>query len=244
MTAAGGPALSRERVIEIADRLEKQYGSYHAFRRLPPLDELILTILSQNTNDRNRDRAWNTLRDRFPTWEQVLAAPREQIERAIRVGGLSSIKSGRIKQLLAAIREERGELSLDFLAQMPPEQARSYLLGITGVGMKTASCVLLFSLGQPAFPVDTHVLRVGKRLGLLDPRNDMQTAPLVMEQVVPPERMLPLHLNLIEHGRAICRPRPLCQRCLLSDICPSAFLRHGDPARRSPAEVVDPCASR
>jgi endonuclease-3 len=186
-----------------------------------PLDGLMLTVLSQNTTDANSGRAFEQLRDRFPTWEQVLEARKSQVAAAIRSGGLAEIKSGRIKHILHRIEEDQGRLTLDFLRRMRPSEVQDYLLSLPGVGRKTAAVVMLFALDMPAFPVDTHVLRVSKRLGLIPPNTTMNRAHDLFEGIVEPGEMLDLHLGLIRHGREACiARRPRCPACKLLDLCP------------------------
>jgi endonuclease-3 len=209
------------KALTVHRRLIVMYG-----RRLPgdhtldPLSQLINTILSQNTSDVNRDRAFDTLRSRFPTWEHVRAAGVPQIEDAIRIGGLAAIKAPRIKAILDRIHRERGDLSLEFLEDQPVTEARDWLTSLKGVGHKTASCVLLFAMGKPAFPVDTHVHRVTRRLGLVPVKSSPQRTHQLIEAMVAPELYYPLHLNLITHGRRVCKSqRPRCYDCRLEDLC-------------------------
>jgi endonuclease III len=206
-------------------RLTREYGDQVPPRRRPdPLDELVLTVLSQNTNDVNRDRAYSELRRRWPTWDQVLAAPVSEVEDAIRVGGLARQKSARLQAILREIREREGALSLARLCRLSREDALAYLYSFKGVGDKTAAIVLLFCCGEPVFPVDTHIFRVSRRLGLAPERATAGQAHEIMGAVVPAEAMYRLHLNLIEHGRRTCHPRkPECERCCLRSKCPSAF---------------------
>jgi len=188
--------------------------------RPPALDELVLTILSQNTNDRNRDRAWNSLRQRFPGWEDVLEARRRDLVAAIRVGGLAEQKAARIQAALRRIQEEEGSFSLERLCGRPLAEARNYLLSFQGVGDKTAAVVLLFSCGRPVFPVDTHVLRVSNRLGLIPEKATAALAHERLGRLVPGKKMYEFHLNLIAHGRAVCRAaKPDCPRCCLKSRC-------------------------
>ena len=187
---------------------------------MPPVDELVSTILSQNTNDRNRDRAFTALREALPTWEAVRDAPARSISRAIRPAGLANQKGPRIKAVLQAITKERGSLDLDFLRQMSPEQARAWLLRFKGVGRKTASIVLLFSLGMPAFPVDTHIYRVSGRLGLRPEAASLEQTHDLLARALPAEAYYAAHLNLIRLGREICAARsPKCAVCPLQDDC-------------------------
>ncbi len=202
-------------------RLRSAYGEPPPPRRLAPLDELILTVLSQNTNDTNRDRAYADLRARFPTWGDVADAPLPAIARAIRRGGLGPTKSVRLREILRTLRES--DIALDATAFVGMRSARLWdlLVGLKGVGPKTAACVLLFSLGRPYFPVDTHVHRVARRLGLVPEDADPVKAQELMQGVVPPADVCDLHMLLIRHGREVCiARRPLCSGCPLSDVCP------------------------
>ena len=208
-----------ERTLRIHSLLLSAYGD-HPWHPRDPVATLVSTILSQNTNDVNRDRAFERLRERFPTWEAVRDAPPEALVEAIRPAGLAPTKAPRIQEALQRITAERGELSLDFLADLPLEEAREWLLSIPGVGPKTAAIVLLFALGRPAFPVDTHVHRVARRLGLIPEGTSREKAHQLLEALIPPEIYYPFHLNLIAHGRAVCHARnPECARCVLQDHC-------------------------
>lgn len=218
--------LSR-RVVRALDRLERSFGRPSRGRPPRPLDELILTILSQNTNDRNRDRAYASLRRRWPTWEGVLDAPVKRVEEAIRIGGLSRTKSRVIRQALRRVKQERGQLSLDFLTRLPTGEVRSYLAGFKGVGEKTVNCVLLFALGRAAFPVDTHIHRVARRIGWVPGRANPARTHEIMGRLVPENRCLSGHLNLIALGRRYCRPHaPDCPACPLRRGC--RYGRNGD----------------
>jgi endonuclease-3 len=188
-----------------------------------PIAELILTVLSQSTNDRNRDVAYLALRERFPDWVAVRDAPVDEIEAAIRPGGISKIKSVRIKAILETISEtsEDGDLSLDWLPDRSVEEAQRYLTSLPGVGRKTAACVLLFAFGMHDVPVDTHVSRVCTRLGLFRPAAPFEEQHDVMLAFTPPGEALELHLNLLRHGRRTCHARrPACEECALSRMCP------------------------
>lgn len=201
-------------------RLLSTYG--HAVWRepLPPLSELISTILSQNTNDVNRDHAFEALRRRFPTWEDVRDARQVEVVKAIRSAGLANQKGPRIQAILRGITAERGDLDLEFLRQMPPAEVRRWLLKFKGVGPKTAAIVMLFSLDMPAFPVDTHVFRVTGRLGLRPENVTVEEAHNLLEGLFPPDSYVDAHLNLIHHGRQICLARrPRCPECVLRDVC-------------------------
>lgn len=209
----------RRKMIEIDRRLAAAYGQMEYPPHLDPVSQLVGTILSQNTNDRNRDLAFDRLRDRLPTWAEVRDADLDLVIDAIRPAGLANQKGPNIQEALRTITRERGELSLDFLADWPVEKAKAWLASIKGVGPKTAAIVLLFSLDKPAFPVDTHVHRVAKRLGLIGPVS-RERAHIELEGLVPPERYYAFHLNLIRHGRQVCASRkPDCQACILGDVC-------------------------
>ncbi len=211
------------RVRRIRARLRDVYGTPALAPHHAPLDELILTVLSQSTNDRNRDVAFLRLRERFGgSWEAVRDAPVGDVEEAIRPGGISRVKSVRIQQILEAIGEGGRDLHLDDLAEMPVGQARDRLTALPGVGRKTAACVLLFSFGMRDVPVDTHVGRVGTRLALLpaDPNLDRQHDAMLA--LTPRGAELELHVNLLRHGRRTCHAqRPACLRCDLRRMCPS-----------------------
>ncbi|MGO9447525.1 MAG: endonuclease III domain-containing protein [Solirubrobacteraceae bacterium] len=195
-----------------------------------PIAELVLTVLSQSTNDRNRDVAYLRLRERLTSWEAVMRAPVAEVEEAIRPGGISRVKSARIVAILRAIAERGGrapdhpehELSLDWLADAPIDQARDYLVSLPGVGRKTAACVLLFAYGMRDVPVDTHVSRVGMRLELLQPGASFEQLHDQMLALTPPGQELELHVNLLRHGRRTCHARrPACGECALARMCPS-----------------------
>lgn len=213
----------KKRISTIHRRLVKEYGEPPPPRPTPALDELIFTILSQNTNDRNRDRAYAVLRKRFPDWASVAGAPVGELADAIRIGGLGDTKAGYIRNVLRHVFEERGEYSLDFLKELSDTEALEYLSALPGVGAKTAHCVLAFSLGRDVFPVDTHILRVSKRLGLLPSGTYLTKAHALWAAMVPDGLTYPLHKNVIRHGREVCGARkPLCGDCVLADLCPSA----------------------
>jgi endonuclease-3 len=210
-------------VRAIRDRLRLVYGIPLAQPHGHPIAELILTVLSQSTNDRNRDVAYLALRTRFPTWEDVRDAPVDAIEEAIRPGGISRVKSARIKAILEAISSTSDALSLDWRAGPPVAVGRAYLTSLPGVGRKTAACVLLFALGLREVPVDTHVSRVATRLGLLPPGAPFEELHDEMLAITPPGEELELHLNLLRHGRRTCYSRrPDCPGCALRRMCPSA----------------------
>jgi endonuclease-3 len=206
--------------LQVHQRLLVFYGQPTWRNPLPPVDELVSTILSQNTNDTNRDRAFESLRQRFPTWVQVRDADPGSVTAAIRPAGLANQKGPRIQQVLQGISAERGSLDLHFLKDLPLDEARAWLMKFKGVGPKTAAIVLLFSLGQPAFPVDTHIYRVTGRIGLRPEKMTVEEAHVHLEKLLPPETYYAAHLNLIRLGRDICSARkPACPRCPLRGLC-------------------------
>jgi endonuclease III len=204
----------------VHQRLVKFYGEPVWRNPLPPIDELVSTILSQNTNDVNRDRAFEALRMRFPTWEEVRDAPEDEIITAIRPAGLANQKGPRIQAILRAITQERGQLDLSFLEEYSADEALAWLLKFKGVGPKTAAIVLQFSLGKPAFPVDTHVHRISGRLGLRPEKMNADKAHAHLAAQFAPETYYAAHLNIIRLGREICHARkPKCNLCPLTDLC-------------------------
>lgn len=211
-----------ERLHDVSRRLAEHYGRpSRSAHRDEPIRNLILTILSQNTTDANRDRAFARLMERFPTIPRLAAARVDEVERAIHVAGLARGKAKAILHVLDRLKKERGGWSLDFLTDMPLSEARAALTSFPGVGVKTANVVLLFSFGRPAFPVDTHILRVAKRLALVPPGADLARAAHLLEPHVPAGEHVPLHLNMIRLGREICRPRnPMHGICPLLPVCP------------------------
>jgi endonuclease III len=216
--AAGPELIQRARLV--AERLEAFYGHPDWRQPLQPLDELISTILSQNTNDHNRDLAFRALKARFPSWEAVRDGETTQVIDAIRIAGLANQKGPRMQQVLRQITEERGSLDLVFLRDLPPEEARSWLLRFKGVGPKTASIVMQFSLGMSAFPVDTHIFRVSGRLGLRPAKMTVEQAHQHLASLFSPDSYGPVHLNLIRLGREICHARrPNCPACPLKELC-------------------------
>jgi endonuclease-3 len=213
------PAARKRKARRVLLRLRALYGAPE-WTALDGVSELVGTILSQNTNDGNRDLAYARLRARYPSWEQVRDAPAGQIIDAIRPAGLANQKGPRIQAALRRITRERGELNIDFLADLPVDQARDWLLSIHGIGPKTAAIVLLFCYGKPVFPVDTHVHRVTQRLGLIDRRATADQAHAAMEALCPAGAHGEFHLNLIRHGREVCHARaPACERCPLQEMC-------------------------
>jgi endonuclease III len=204
----------------ILDRLAAAGGPPPGHRRLPAVDELVLTILSQNTSDRNRDRAYAAMRERFPTWEGVRDADPAALADALRPGGLADQKAPRIQAVLD-LASTGGPPGLEWLGELPPADAIAWLVRLPGVGVKTASCVLLFSFGAAVMPVDTHVHRIAGRLGLISPATGPDRAHEILTAATPPGRMLEAHLLLIRHGRTICTARrPRCGECPLLDLCP------------------------
>ena len=213
--------MSIEEVIQL---LERKYGPLEWRPENSPIDVLIGTILSQNTSDANSGRAFGSLQSTFGSWEAVASAPVEHIAQAIKSGGLSRIKAVRIKQILNKIEEERGSLSLDFLNSMDMFEAKDYLMNLPGVGQKTASCVLLFSLGKPSLPVDTHVFRVARRVGLIDSSVSVEKAHSLLQERIPSSKVYQFHLHMIEHGRRVCHARrPHCHECVLRSGCPGSL---------------------
>lgn len=213
-------AETRELIRHILEHLAATYGVPRLRRDRDPLDTLIETILSQSTNDRNRDRAFARLKARFPTWDAVRRASTREIAAAIRVGGLARIKSVRIKRILQEIERRTGALDLSFLCRVPLEEALGFLRSLDGVGPKTAACVLLFACGRPVFPVDTHIRRVAARLGLIPQRCSDERAHQQLGLLIPARHSYAAHLNLIRLGRDVCRPRtPRCEACCLIQYC-------------------------
>lgn len=232
---------TRARVVRVRERLREVYGVPLMRPHGDPIAELVLTVLSQSTNDRNRDVAYLRLRERLPTWEQVADAPVAEVEEAIRPGGISKVKSARIQAILRAIGADddhglraigadgdhgNGDppaaLSLSWLSRVSIDEARDYLVSLPGVGRKTAACVLLFAYGLRDVPVDTHVSRVGMRLRLLRPGAPFEELHDEMLALTPPGQELELHVNLLRHGRRTCHARsPACGQCALARMCPS-----------------------
>lgn len=224
-------SLLRSKALEIHQRLAECYGP---FTPVPmptdPVAELVNTILSQNTNDRNRDVAFCQLQARYANWEAVRDAPAEELINTIRPAGLAPSKGPRIQAALRHISAERGDFSLDFLRDIPLSEARAWLQDLDGVGPKTAAIVLLFSLGLPAFPVDTHIHRVTLRLGLIAAKTSREAAHDILAALIPEELYYPFHLEVIQHGRSLCHSRrPRCGNCVLQDLC-------DDFAQRAPLE--------
>ena len=209
-----------KRALKVHEKLLETFGEPTWRNPLPPVDELVSTILSQNTNDVNRDRAFNALRAKFPTWEAVRDAKIKDIVTAIRPAGLANQKGPRIQKVLQEITKERGNLDLWFLKDLPLEEARAWLTKFNGVGPKTAAIVLCFSLGRPAFPVDTHIYRVTGRIGLRPEKMTVEQAHPYLESLFPPETYYAVHLNIIRLGREICHARkPDCPNCPIRKLC-------------------------
>ncbi|MDR9458958.1 MAG: endonuclease III [Dehalococcoidia bacterium] len=207
-------------INELIPLLGQEYGLPQWHSQRDPLSELIRTILSQNTSDVNSHRAFDSLVSTFGTWYRVAEASIDEIAAAIACGGLSRIKSPRIKAILEVILNSQGSLDIGFLGQLPLPEARAWLQALPGVGPKTANCVLLFSLGMPALPVDTHVYRVCRRLGLIDPKVSPARAHQILEELIPAEAIYQFHINVLAHGRRVCRAqRPRCSDCILLEGC-------------------------
>ena len=211
-------------LTRIESILRKTYGLRHPQRRSDnPLDSLVYTLLSQNTTGTNCDRAYTNLRQRFRSWDDVWKAPLRDVSAAVRPGGLANIKAVRIKALLEDIWRQQGHFDLSFLRDLSDEEVRAYLRRFKGIGSKTTACVLLFGLGRAAFPVDTHVYRVCRRLGVLNGQPTADKAQTFLETVVRPRECYALHVHLVEHGRQVCRAhRPACDACALSVLCAHA----------------------
>lgn len=210
----------RKKYKKVAERLSALYGFPTWRQDLSPVAELVNCILSQSTSDVNRDKGYEALIRRYPTWEAVRDAPESEVIETIRPAGLAHQKGPRIQNALRYISESCGSITLDFLAAMSVEDAKVWLTKITGIGPKTAAVVLLFAFNKPAFPVDTHVHRVSQRLGLIGPKTTAEQAHPEMESIVPAETYYQAHINIIQHGREICQSRkPTCEICPLTDLC-------------------------
>ena len=217
---ASDKSKSTESISYIIQNLRAVYGELALERGLDPLDVLIETILSQSTTNANSGRAFESLKRRFPTWELARRARVSSIEAAIRSGGLARQKSARIKQLLSDIHERRGSLDLSFLETAPLDEAKQFLASFKGVGPKTVACTLLFAFNRPVFPIDIHIFRIARRLGLIPERCSDEEAHRLMAEIIPTKRYYEVHINLIRLGRKICRPRdPQCERCCLLEYC-------------------------
>jgi endonuclease III len=225
VTEAVPPGVLRRRARTVLNRLRKRYGELVPPRRTDPLEELILTVLSQHTSDVNAERAFEALRAAFPSWEDVVRAPTRAVADAIRSGGLADTKAPRIQAILREVEERRGAFDLLYLAELSDEEARAELVSLPGVGPKTAAVVLSFALGRDAMPVDTHVHRVTRRLGLIPPKASAEKADRALHELIPEGMRTELHVALIRLGREICKaPTPRCRICPLKDICPTAPL--------------------
>jgi endonuclease-3 len=233
VTGAATPAVLRRRVRTVLNRLRKRYGELAPPRRVDPLDELILTVLSQHTSDVNSAVAFGRLREAFPTWEAVAEAPTQQVADAIRPGGLAGTKAPRIQAILREVRDRWGGYDLSSLRSLPDDEARAALMSLPGIGPKSAAVVLSFALGRDAMPVDTHVHRVARRLGLIPPKASAEHADRLLHGLVPDGVRTQLHVALIRLGREICKaPTPRCHLCPLNDICPTAPRYLGEGATR------------
>ena len=207
---------------EVDALLREEYGPVTWKPRIDGVSELVLTILSQHTSDLNSDRAYQELWRRFGSWEAVLEASPDEVADAIRGGGLAQQKAPRIQAVLREVLERHGRFDLSFLGDLPLAEAKAWLQSLHGVGPKTAAVVLCFALGLPAFPVDTHIHRVTRRLGLIGPKVTADEAHDVLESAIDPERVFAFHVELITHGRRVCKAqRPQCERCVLAERCPS-----------------------
>ncbi len=226
-----------ETVAEVHLRLRAGQGRFIPKPVLPVIDEVVATVLSQHTSDTNSGRAFARLKKAFPSWEQVTDAPTEEVADAIRCGGIAGQKARRIQQILAAIEEREGRISLDRLHDLDDAAAERYLESLPGVGPKTAACVLTFALGRAAFPVDTHVHRVATRLGWLPPHTTADRAHRLLAACVPPGIRYDLHVAMVTHGRTVCRAqRPRCDRCVLRDLC--AFGSRPQAAGPGPGQLL------
>jgi endonuclease-3 len=222
------PAKLRKKADRVCLLLMERYGTRVSVRRLPPIDELVMTILSQNTNDVNMLRAYKSLEENYESWEEVLEAPQEELAEVIRTSGMFRMKAKRIQATLGEIQERVGELDLSLLETLDDEEAMKWLTSLYGVGPKTAAIVLLFSLGRAVLPVDTHVWRVSKRLGLIDDDVSRERAHILLQELIDDGCIPSLNNNLVRHGREICRAQnPICSDCFLNRLCKfhSTFVR-------------------
>ena len=216
---------TRWRSSDLIAILDQEYGSVEARPNCDPISELVLTLLSQNTSDHNSGKAFHRLLARFESWDAVIAAPTAEVEDAIRPGGLYRTKAPRMQQLLSEVRDRAPDYALHFLAKLPLDEAKAWLQELPGVGPKTAAIVLLFALGRPALPVDTHVERVAKRLGLIPPQMPVDKAHAALETQIKPDEVYAFHVDLIQHGRRTCHARsPKCGSCVLLKRCPRVGL--------------------
>ncbi len=210
----------RKKAEKICKALLREYGDEVSERKLPPIDELVMTILSQHTNDVNMFRAFESLKATYSTWDEVLTAPQDELAKSIRSSGMYNLKAKRIQATLREIQERVGKLDLSLLEKMEIPQAKEWLTSLHGVGPKTAAIVLLFSFGFPVLPVDTHVWRVTKRLGIIEQDVSREKAHDLLEEILPRDCIPSLNKNLVRHGRDICRAQnPRCPECFLKKIC-------------------------
>jgi endonuclease-3 len=215
-------------ITEITQLLAEEYGDITWSQHRDPLSELIMTVLSQNTSDHNSRRAFDRLIARFGSWKALAEADVDDVAQAIKLGGLAQVKAPRIKAILEQIAAERGSFDLDFLAELPLDKARAWLQALPGVGPKTASCVLLFSLDKPVLPVDTHIHRVARRLDLIGAKASAEKAHEILGAMVPAEDVYRFHIHMIEHGRRVCKAQnPRCHGCVLLQGCPTGQMLLG-----------------
>ncbi len=218
----------KEKYNAVHQALVRAYGEPTWRQHLPPVDELVSTILSQSTSDINRDKGFYALKEKYPDWESVMNAPEADVIDTIRPAGLANQKGPRIQAALRYVQEDQGAIALDFLADLPLEEAKNWLTNIKGIGPKTAAIILLFAFDRPAFPVDTHVHRITRRLGLIGPKVTADKAHPILENMGDSETFYPLHLNLIRHGREVCLARkPKCKQCPLQQYC--TYFQAGQP---------------
>lgn len=211
--------FTEQQLIVLFERLHQHYGNPTWQRWREPVGELVRTILSHNTTDKNSLRAYANLIEKYPTWEALLQANEDEIAEIVRIGGLANAKAKKIKKSLLEIHKREGRIDLEFLHQYSLEQAKEYLLSLNGVGPKTAACILIFSFNFPYMPVDTHIHRVSNRLGLVAEKSREKTQEKLNE-IIPEKEKYSFHLNVIEHGRKVCKATsPFCTNCFLSDIC-------------------------
>jgi endonuclease-3 len=233
------PNATPRRLRAICNRLEKRFGPLEVPRSTDPLDELILTVLSQHTSDLNSERAFALLRAAYPTWDDVVDADSDEVADVIRSGGLANTKARRIQAILREVHQRAGAYSLDRLGAMSDNEAREWLVSFPGVGPKTAAVVLSFAFGRDTMPVDTHVHRVTRRLGIVPPKSSAEQADRLLHGLIPEGLRTPLHVGFIRLGREICKaPVPRCRQCPLKDLCPTAprYL----PARRGRVKTSRP----
>ena len=210
----------RKKATKVCNILIREYGEEVSERKLPPIDELVMTILSQHTNDVNMYRAFESLKSKYSTWDEVLETPQNELATAIYSSGMYNLKAKRIQATLREIKDRVGKLDLSLLEEMEIAEAKEWLISLHGVGPKTAAIVLLFSLGLPVLPVDTHVWRVTKRLGIIEIKVSREKAHDLLEQIIPPDCIPSLNKNLVRHGREVCRAQnPKCSKCILNGLC-------------------------